>query len=297
MRLLLAAALAVVACLAAGPARAQDAYGARGLFPVYKSGNQWVIFDKPRVSGQIKDLLPGARFLVVGSAGADLFVVARSSPTYGAACRQKKPLRLRAALLKGPRSSVGDPVMAIKVPDDFALKGSAAVYQSLASVVDEPLYKSLGAALGAASVDEAKSGGYKFRSDDEGAASFLADPKPEKVALKIDFAARPRVAGLKDPVALVTGAQISSSFRRCLRLADGDKLIGPCVEMPHDLMAETAQLSFVAYDPSGKGSPFLLAYSKGEPLWGHERWGFVLRASGARMFLRDALDPSCRAEF
>lgn len=294
MRLL--AALLTLAALA-GSARAQDAYGAKGLFPVYKSGNQWVIFDKPRLTGAVKDLLPGARFLVVGSEGADLFVVGRSSPTYGAACRAKKPLRLRAALLKGPRSNVGDPVMAIKVPEDFVLKDSAALYQSLSSVVDEPLYKSLGASLSEAAVAEAKAGAYKFRSDDEGASSFMSDPKPEKVALKIDFAARPKVAGLKDPVALVTGAQISSAYRRCLRLADGDRLVGGCVEMPHDLMTETAQLSFVAYDPSGKGSPFLLAYTKGEPLWGHERWGFVLRATGARLFLRDALDPSCRAEF
>lgn len=293
MRLLPLLALSLLAA----PARAQDAYGAKGLFPVYKSGNQWVIYDKPRVTGQIKDLLPGTRFLVVGSEGADLFVVARTSPTYGAACRAKKPLRLRAALLKGPRSSVGDPVMAIKVPDDFQLKGSAAVYQSLSSVVDEPLYKGLGPSLSEAAAAEAKSGAYKFRSDDEGASAFMADPKPEKVALRIDFAARPKVAGLKAPVALVTGAQISAAFRRCLRLADGDRLIGGCAEMPHDLMSETAQLSFVAYDPGGKGSPFLLAYTKGEPLWGHERWGFVLRATGARLFLRDALDPSCRAEF
>jgi hypothetical protein len=292
------ALLVLLACLApASRALAQDEYGAKGLFPVYQSGNQWVIFDKPRRSGSPKDLMPGSRFLIVGSSGADLFVVARSSPTYGAACRSKKPLRLRAALLKGPRSSVGDPVMAIKVPDDFALKGSQARYEALQSVVDEPLYQSLGAALAAAAVEEAKAGAYKFKPEDEGAAQFLADPKPEKTVVKIDFAARPKVAGLKDPVALVTGAQISSAYRRCLRLADGDKLIGGCAEMPHDLMTETAQLRFVAYDPGGKGSPFLLAYTKGDPLWGHERWGFVLRASGARLFLRDALDPSCRAEF
>ena len=67
--------------------------------------------------------------------------------------------------------------------------------------------------------------------------------------------------------------------------------------MPHDLMAETAQLRFVAYDPSGKGSPFLLAYTRGEPLWGHERWGFQLTAKGPRLFLHDALDPRCRESF
>ena len=96
---------------------------------------------------------------------------------------------------------------------------------------------------------------------------------------------------------LVTGAQISNSFRRCLRLADGDKLIGDCVEMPSDLMAETALLRFVSYDPSGKGGPLLLAYTKDAPLWGHERWGFALRSSGARLFLRDAMDPRCREGF
>ena len=295
MRALLAAVLAAAAL--AVPARAQDEYGAKGLFPVYRSGIQWVIFDKPRKSGAAKDLMAGSKFLVVGSEGADLFVVGRTSATYGAACRSKKPLRLRAALLKGPREGVGDPVMAIKVPDDFQLKGSNAAYESLKSVVDEPMYKLLGAALSAAAVEEAKAGAYKFKPEDDGAASFMADPKPESVALKIDFATRPKVAGLKTPVALVTGAQISGSFRRCVRLADGDKLVGSCAEMPHDLMTETSQLRFVSYDPSGKGTPFLLAYTKGEPLWGHERWGFVLRASGPRLFLRDALDPSCRAEF
>ena len=75
------------------------------------------------------------------------------------------------------------------------------------------------------------------------------------------------------------------------------KLIGDCVEMPSDLMAETALLRFVSYDPSGKGSPLLLAYTKDMPLWGHERWGFALRSSGARLFLRDAMDPRCREGF
>ncbi|MBI3288304.1 MAG: hypothetical protein HYZ74_02160 [Elusimicrobia bacterium] len=294
MRHALIAALVLAA--SAPAAFAQDEYGAKGLFPVYQSGPQWVIFDKPR-KGDPKELAPGAKFLVVGSAGADLFVVARSSPSYGGMCRNKKPTRLRAALLKGPRVSVGDPVLAIKVSPNFVLKGSRARYEALNNIVDEPLYRSLGPALTAAAVEEAKSGAYNFRAEDEGATAFMSDPKPELVALKIDFAARPRVSGLSAPTALITGAQISSAYRRCLRLADGDKLIGGCVEMPHALMTETAQLRFVSYDPGGKGSPFLLAYTRGEPLWGHERWGFVLRGSGARLFLRDALDPGCRESF
>jgi len=291
-------ALALLAVLAlAGPSRAQDEYGSRGLFPVYQSGNQWVIFDKPRKTANPKDLMAGSKFLIVGSMGADLFVVGRTSATYGGACRGKKPLKLRAALLKGPRSTVGDPVMAIKVPDSFQLKGSNARYATLDNAVDEPLYHLLGSTLTAAALEEGKSGAYRFRADDSGSADFLADPQPGRVALKIDFAAHPAVAGLKTPTVLVTDAQISSTHRRCLRLAEGDRVIGRCVEMPHDLMSETAQLRFIAYDPGGKGSPFLLAYTKGEPLWGHERWGFVLRGTGARMFLRDAMDPRCREGF
>lgn len=288
----------VLACAAfCAPARAQDEYGARGLFPVYVSGPQWVIFDKPRKGADPRDLMAGARYLIIGSEGADVFVVGRTSATYGGACRGKKPLKLRAALLKGPRSSVGDPVLAVKVPDSFALKGSRASYSALANAVDEPLYQLLGSTVAAAAAAEAKAGALRFRSDDEGASAFLADPRPEKVASKIDFAARLPVAGLKRATALVTDGQISSSHRRCLRLADGDRLVGGCVEMPHDLMSETAQLRFVSYDPSGKGNPFLLAYTKGEPLWGHERWGFLLRATGPRLFLRDAMDPRCREGF
>ncbi len=293
-----ALALAVLSLLAlAAPTRAQDEYGSRGLFPVYQSGNQWVIFDKPRKSANPKDLMPGSKFLIIGSVGADLFVVGRTSATYGGVCRGKKPLKLRAALLKGPRSTVGDPVMAIKVPDSFQMRGSNARYVALENAVDEPLYQLIGSTLTLAALEEAKSGAYRFRADDEGSAAFLADPRPDKIASKIDFAAHPVVAGLKAPTALVTDAQISSAHRRCLRLADGDRLIGKCVEMPHDLMSETAQLRFVAYDPGGNGSPFLLAYTKGEPLWGHERWGFVLRGTGARLFLRDAMDPRCREGF
>lgn len=291
-------ALVLLALCALAPSSvAQDSYGAHGLFPVYKSGIQWVIFDKPRKSRNAKDLMPGAKFLIIGSEGADVFVVGRTSATYGGVCRNKKPLKLRAALLKGPRSKVGDPVMAIKVPANFQLKSSNARYVSLENKADEPLYRLLGSTLTAAVLEEGKSGAYQFRPDDDGAAAFLADPKPENIAMKIDFAAHPVVAGLKAPTALITDAQISASHRRCLRLADGDRLIGRCVEMPHALMSESAQLRFVSYDPGGNGRPFLLAYTRGEPLWGHERWGFVLRNTGARLFLRDAMDPRCRDGF
>lgn len=296
-----AALLAVLAALAAAslprPAAAQDEYGAKGLFPAYDSGGRWLIYDKTTAKGGSLALKIGGNFLLVGSSGAELFDVAHASAAYGGACRGRKPARLRSAILRGPRRKVGDPILAIKVPDGFTLKGSRAVYRVLPNAVDEPLYQALGAALTAATADEARTGAFRFKADDEGAAAFAADPKPEKVLLKIDYAARVEVAGLSAARVLVTGAQVSNSFRRCLRLADGDKLVGGCVEMPSDLMAETALLRFVSYDPSGKGSPLLLAYTKDAPLWGHERWAFALRSSGARLLVRDAMDPRCREGF
>ncbi|MFI5348392.1 MAG: hypothetical protein ACHQ2Z_02515 [Elusimicrobiota bacterium] len=294
------AALLVAALILASsplPAAAQDAYGAKGLFPVYVSEGHWLIYDKTSDPGGAQALITGRRFLLIGSSGAGVFSVDHSSPAYGGLCRAKKPARLRSAVLRGPRPEVGDPILALQVPADFSLKGSRAVFGSLPNAVGEPVYQALGAALNAASVEEAKSGAFRFKADDDGASGFLADPKPEKILVKIDFAAKTKVGGLADPMVLVTGTQISNSFRRCLRLADGDKLIGGCVEMPSDLMAETQQLRFVSYDPSGKGSPLLLAYTKDAPMWGHERWGFSLRSSGARLFLRDAMDPRCREGF
>lgn len=289
-------ALALLLLLAA-PAAAQEEYGARGVFPVYDVGAQWAVFDKTGKRGGAAALAPGGTFLVVGSEGAGVFSLARSSPTYGGACRGHRPERLRAGLLKGPRSQVGAPVIAVKVAEGFSLKGSRAVYKALPNSVDEPLYKRLGPALQAAAAEEARAGAYAFKPDDAGGAAFLVDPKPEKVALKIDWAAPVTLEGVPDTVALVTGAQISSSYRRCLRLAQGDKLLGGCAPMPHDLMTETQLLRFVLYDPSGRGQPLLLAYTSAEPLWGHERWGFALKASGPKLILRDAMDPRCRAGF
>lgn len=295
MRALLAG---LILAASASPARAQDEYGAKGLFPAYETEGRWLVYDKTAAAGGSAALKPGGSFLVVGSRGAGLLSAARAVAARGGACRARKPVKLRAAVLDGPaRARLGDPILAIKVPDGFSLKGSRAVYAVLPNAVDESYYQRYGTALAAASVEEAKAGTFRLKPEDEGAAAFLADPKPEAVLTKIDFAAKVDVAGLSDAAVLVTGAQVSNSFRRCLRLAAGDKLVGDCVEMPNDLMAETALLRFVSYDPSGKGHPLLLAYSKEAPLWGHERWGFALRSAGPRLFLRDAMDPRCREGF
>ncbi len=295
--LLLALTLAAAAAASGRAAAAPDGYGEKGLFPVYASGGHWLIYDKTDSARASRALRPGGRFLLIGSRDAAIFSVAHVTAAFGGICRKGKPARLRAALLYGPRKTVGDPILAIKVPSGFTLKGSRAVYRTLPNAVDESVYKSLETAIASATIREAESGAFRLKPQDSGAREFLSAPDPAKILVRIDYAARPAVAGLKRPLVLVTGAQISDSFRRCLRLADGGRLIGDCVEMPSDLMAETALLRFVSYDPSGGGRPLLLAYTPKAPLWGHERWGFVLRASGARLFLRDAMDPRCRASF
>ncbi|MDE2491611.1 MAG: hypothetical protein KGM24_12260 [Elusimicrobia bacterium] len=296
MRASLAAALLALV-LAPRPAAAQEAYGARGLFPVYVVGGHWMIYDKTDSAAARAALRPGGTFLLIGSSGEGVFTVARTSAAYGGACRRGKPARLRAALLRGPIRQVGVPILAIRAPKSFRLEGSRAVYRALPNAVDEGVYKTLEVALARETIADVKSGAFRFKPGDAGRDAFVADPNPDKILLKIDYASHPKIAGLAAPTVLVDGEQISDSFRRCLYLADGSKLVGRCVEMPHDLMAETALLRFVSYDPSGAGTPLLLAYTPKPPLWGDERWGFVLRAAGPSLFLRDALDPRCRASF
>src|SRR5579883_3027334 len=134
-----------VAWLLACPwARAAEtsAYGAKGIYPVYETAGQWAIFDKaPRRAND--PLALGRRFLVIGSEGAQVFEIARASATWGGACRGRKPLKLRAALLKGPRRAVGRPIIALGVPPGFSLKNSKAAYHALASQVSDATYAAL----------------------------------------------------------------------------------------------------------------------------------------------------------
>lgn len=291
--LLLAAVLAAPAV----PARAQESYGEKGIYPVYESGREWLIFEKLAPKKKPGPLAPGQRLLVIGSAGSELFSIERGSATYGGACRGRKPLRLRAAILAGPRKAVGRPIIGIRVPPSFSLKGSRARYRALRNEVDDSAYERLEEPVKGATVRDAQAGEFRFRLDDEAAASFPADPRPEKIQMKIDFGSRVPLEGLADAFVLVEESQIGSSMRRCLRLANASTLLGDCVEMPRALMVETAGLSFVSYDPSGRGQPLLLAFTPSQPMWGDERWGFVLNASGPRLFLMDAMDVRCREGF
>lgn len=285
------------AFLACGPVAAQEEYGAKGLFPVYETSGQWVVFDKRPNKQHPTPLGQGERFLVVGDEGAQVFEVRRTSGTYGAMCRAGKPLKLRAGLLVGPRRVVGRPIFGIHVPARFTLKGSRAEYHSLANTVSDDTYATLGEALRASTIEDVKNGSFRFRLDDPTGDAFAQNPKPEKIQLKIDFAAALAVQGLKKPLLLIEETGIGASSRRCLRLADAGVLVGKCAEMPRALMAETGLLQFVSYDPSGKGSPFVLGYTKTPPLWGDERWGFIVRETGPRLFLLDAVDPRCRQTF
>ena len=291
MRFWLACALAAVAV----PAQSQEDYGAKGIFPVYETSGQWVIFDKRPSKEHPTPIGRGQRFLVVGSLGANVFEVRRTSGTYGGSCRGRKPLKLRAALLVGPRRLVGRPIIGIHVPEKFTLKDSRAVYLSLSNQVNDATYAALGETLREAAVNDAKDGKFRFRPDDGAAASLMQ--KPEAVQIKIDFGVELAVEGLKKPFVFVEESGISASSRRCLRVAENNRLVAGCAEMPHALMAETALLQFVAYDPSGRGNPFVLAFTKTPPLWGDERWGFAVRATGPRLFLMDAMDLRCRESF
>jgi hypothetical protein len=292
--------LAALLFFCAAPAAAQEAYGAKGIYPVYETSGQWLIFDKdprPARTGQSPPLGPGARFLVVGSSGSGLFTVARTSATYGGACRKNKPIKLRAALLRGPRAAVGTPVIGIKVKPEFSLRGSQARFTALRSEVDEGTYSRLGGAVKAAVAADVRSGAFRFALDDNPGAAPPSEVRPDDIQMKMDFGARVRIRGLEDAFALIEGSQVSATFRRCLRLSAADVLLGGCVEMPHALMAETALLRFVEYDPSGDGRPLLLAYTPDAPLWGAERWAFALRAAGPKLVLADAMDPRCREGF
>lgn len=288
--------LAALVTFAAVSSKAQENYGSKGIYPVYEQSGTWLIYNKA-ARGKSPALKPGRKFLVIGGLGAGLFTVERTSMTYGGACRARKPIPLPAAILDGARAGVGRPVIGVSVPASFTLKGSKARTRSLSNQVSEDSYRVLGDALKEATLSDIKSGDYPFGLDENPPIGFSENPQPEKVSSKIDFAARVEVKGLSDAFVLVEGTQVLSSYRRCLRVADGGKLIGGCAEMPHVLMAETSLLEFALYDPSGKGTVYLLASSSAKPLWGEERWALAVNKSGPRLFLRDAMDPRCRESF
>ncbi|MBI4422103.1 MAG: hypothetical protein HY554_00155 [Elusimicrobia bacterium] len=270
------------------------AKAASGVYPVYAHPEGFLLLDR---DGKAKSIAPGTAFVVVGSKAAGLFSVSKATMTW-AACVKRSAARAPGYFLEGKaRDKVGTPIIAIRAPARRGLDTARAKFYRLANEVSDDTYGALGEPLKKAILADVDSGAFLFGVEDTLGAEFAKRPDPEKVHLRLDFGSKVRLAGTPEAFVLVESANISKTFRRCLRLLGAQEALGPCAEMPHSLMAETEQLDFVAYDPNGKGRPFVLAYTAREPLWGHERWGFMLTAAGPRRFLLDAIDHKCRENF
>jgi hypothetical protein len=282
------------------PAR-EVARGSRvpGIYPVFEAGGRWMIVDR---SPRRKHLLRrGGRVLVIGSRGVAPFRIARSTRTFGTACEDRRQVARTAYYLTSKRASsfkrVGTPVIAIRLKRGTRYNPKDAWFYRLKNAVQESTYQDLGATLKSSIADDLRSGDFQIKLNDKVGHDFARSPNPDKIQMKIDFGSKIRYRKFKDAFLLVEGAQVSNTYRRCMRLMGSNKPVGNCAEMPHELMVETRQLKFVAYDPSKRGAPFILAYTEGKPLWGHERWGFQMTDKGPKLFLRDAMDPKCRSGF
>lgn len=271
-----------------------------GIFPVYEAEGGWLLVDRS-AAGKKSSLAKGAPLLVIGSEGAELFSAARTSWTWSAGCSERKPAKILAWRLTAGRKSafakVGVPVIALKLKRGASPDLAKARFSALRSDVSEGVYQRLDAPIRRSALADLQGGTFPGLEEDEAARALARSQDASKLQMKIDFGAPIRVRGLQKGFVLVEGTQAGGSYRRCLRLFDDATAVGGCAPMPHVLMAETRLLRMAAYDPSGAGAPFLLAYTASEPLWGHERWGFKLGKDGPSLFLHDALDPRCREGF
>jgi len=273
-----------------------------GIFPVYETAKRWMLVERlPKGSTRKRLVSKGTRLLVIGSEGIAEFYAQASTRTFLADCENLKAKPMLAYYLSAKSAKafrkVGKPVIAIKLPKGRKVNTSRAEFSKLPNAVGENDYKELEATIREAVIGDVKSGAFQTELDDPGFLRFENSPDPKGFQMKIDYASALGFRGLSRPKIAVEGVQISKAYRRCLRLFDETRPVGACVEMPHELMSETGGLEFVTYDPTGGGRPFLLAYTNGKPLWGHERWGFQLSTKGPTLFLQDALDTRCREAF
>ncbi|MBI4387012.1 MAG: hypothetical protein HY551_06490 [Elusimicrobia bacterium] len=266
---------------------------APGVFPVYDMDGMWILLDR-RKEGPRRGLGPKRRVLVIGSSGVEVLSILHATRTWNASCSQAGQQATPGYVLGGKgRGQLGVPIIAL-VPKSPVQPRRARV-RRLGNETSDSTYMELGPAIRKTVAREISQGRFALEAGDSLGEAFSRNPDPEKIQLRIDFAAKFPVAGFGSPQLVVAGTQISRSFRRCLRLSDGPRMVGGCALMPHALMADTDFLEFAAYDPAGGTSaPILLAYSSREPLWGHERWGFRMGRKGPSLFLLDALDPRCR---
>ncbi|MEE8425332.1 MAG: hypothetical protein V3S11_05865 [Elusimicrobiota bacterium] len=270
-----------------------------GIYPVYESGGRWILVERPK--GRRRTARKGTQVLVIGSRGTAPFTLSRSTRSYAIGCKARRPAPKLAYLLTAKSAKnfrkVGTPIIAIRLKKGSRYDASGGAFSTLKNAVSDETYKLLENKVRGAVMDDLRAGRFLIKLDDAPGHLLARNPNPNKLQLKFDFSSPIRYRGLKKASVLVEGVQVSRSFRRCLRLIAGSDPIGDCAEMPHELMVETRQLRFVAYDPSRRGRPFVLAYTQDPPLWGHERWGFRITDKGPKLFLRDALDPRCRASF
>lgn len=288
---------------AAAAAAATPAKGGKkgGIFPVYEAGGRWMVIERVPAGSSHRSVTRGTELVVIGSRGVDKFYASRSTRTYLAACENNRPAPTLGYLLKASSAKnfkrVGTPVIALPLRKGVRFNPAKAWFYRLANEVREDTYKKLEKTIRGKILEDVASGAYLMDPEDEGGHKFAKDPDPEDILMKIDFGSKIRYRGMSNPFVLVDDVKISRSRRRCVRLFDGDKPVGDCAEMPHELLSETQGLKFVAYDPSRRNRPFVLAFTDKEPLWGHERWGIQLTQKGPKVFLKDALDPKCRAGF
>jgi len=271
-----------------------------GIFPVYETSGRWMLVERVR-PGKSRMIEQGSSLIVIGSQGVEQFYAGRSTMTFLMGCEGFRPKREKAFFIRGRSArqfqKVGTPIIAILNRSKRKVDLSKAVFYPLRNEVKEAVYQRLGKPLGEAILTDLKSGAFIVPPDDPAGQAFLTKPDVSKILTKIDFGSKIRLRGVQDAFILVEDAEVSKARRRCMRLFDGAQAQGICAVMSHTLMTETRNLRFVAYEPSGRGSPFILAYTEKSPLWGHERWGFRLTRDGPSLFLRDALDPRCRESF
>lgn len=273
-----------------------------GIFPVYETAKRWMLVERiPKGSKRKRLVSKGTQLLVIGSEGIAQFYAQASTQTYMADCENLKAKPMLGYYLSAKSAKafreVGKPVIAIKLPKGRKVNTSRARFSKLPNAVGEKDYKELETAIRQSVLADVKSGAFQTELDDPGFVRFEEKPDPKGFQMKIDYASPLQFRGLSRAKIAIEGIQISKAYRRCLRLFDEAHPVGECVEMPHELMSETGGLEFITYDPSGAGRPFVLAYTHGSPLWGHERWGFQLSTKGPKLFLQDALDTRCREAF
>lgn len=263
------------------------------VFPVYDMNGTWVLLDR-RKEGPQRGLGPRKRVLVIGSSGVEVLSILHATRTWNASCSQAGQQATSGYVLGGKgRGQLGVPIIAL-IPKSPVQPRRARI-RRLGDEASDSTYVELGPAIRETVAREISQGRFALEAGDSLGEAFSRNPDPEKIQLRIDFAAKFPTTGLGNPQIVVAGTQISRSFHRCLYLSDGPRMVGGCALMPHALMADTNFLEFVAYDPAGgTNAPILLAYSSKEPLWGHERWGFRIGRKGPLPFLLDALDPRCR---